>query len=119
MQSVTPGGPRFPRNASRFEVLRAADSTVVFARMEAEWVAPGMVGIAVDPAHRDVLVARLEVLSVEGPMATALITGQTTMVDSAHVVLLLPPVQPMWRNKMFLRGVATGAIGVIAAVIVF
>jgi hypothetical protein len=102
---------RMPRNAARFEIRATDDSTVTFARDEARWIAAGQEGIAVDPLRRDVLVARLRVLTVapDGDVR-ALVTGQTTRVTDAHVVLLAVPEAPLWRRRTFWLGAAGGGV---------
>jgi hypothetical protein len=107
---------RYPRNASRFDLRPASDTTVRFAPAESRWVRVGLEGIAVDPAQGDALVARFRVLAVDADSATALVTGQTTRLASGHVALLLPPAKRPWRDRAFWWGVAsaTGTMALVA-----
>ncbi len=100
---------RYPRNASRFELRALSDSTVAFTPAEATWVRSGMLGIAVDPAQGDALVARLRITSVQGDSAIAIVTGQTTRISEGQVMLLVPPTPHWWRQRLFWYGAATGA----------
>lgn len=106
---------RAQESAYRFEITAVGDSTFDFHVGSASWVHRGMRGVAVDPRRRDVLVARFTVLDVSGGEATALVTGQTTRVDPAHVALLTRPTPPWWRRGTFWAGLFTG--GVIGAVL--
>jgi hypothetical protein len=103
---------RYPRNAFRFELRALSDSTVAFTPAEATWVRSGMVGIAVDPAQGDALVARLRIMSVYGDSAVAVVTGQTTRVSAGQVILLVPPKTVWWRQRAFWYGAASGAVAV-------
>lgn len=100
----------------RFEVTAVGDTTLAFRRGTERWLKPGLLGIAVDPRKRDVLVARLRVLQVDrAGLVTALVTGQTTAVTTDHVVLL-DEVRPAWyRRRAFWGGMLLGAaLGVTA-----
>ncbi len=101
---------RFPRDAARFEVQPVNDSTIAFATAEARWVQTGMIGVAVDPARGDALVGRLRVLEVRDGRAEALVTGQITRLASGHVLLLVAPHPPWWRQRSFWLGVLTGTL---------
>lgn len=100
---------RYPRNASRFELRALSDSTVAFTPAEATWVRSGMLGIAVDPAQGDALVARLRITDVLGDSAIAIVTGQTTRISEGQVMLLVPPTPRWWRQRVFWYGAAAGA----------
>lgn len=108
---------RAQASATRFEIVAVGDTTFTFRVGEPQdWVRRGMSGIAVDPRRRDVLIARFRVTSVRGDSATALITGQTTVVETEHVALLTRPETPWYRRRSFWIGlVAGGAIGVLAS----
>jgi hypothetical protein len=112
---------RIPRNASRFEIESVDDSTARFKPREAEWVQQGMTAYVVDPMNRDVMVARLRIVSVWNEMAVGVVTSQTTRVTTQHVVLLTEPSIPWWRSQRFWFGTVLGvflgaaAAGVIAA----
>src|SRR5574340_1090308 len=103
--------PRLPAQgaAFRFAVEQAGDSTVSFAVEGEGWVRPGLRGIAVDPRRHDALVARLEVLSVAGGRAVALITGQTTRLTPEFAVVFRRPPKPFFRQAVFWVGIAVGA----------
>jgi hypothetical protein len=93
-----------------------SDSTLSFAAEDARWVKTGQLGIAVDPARSDALVAKLRVTSVRDGRAEALVTGQTTRVASGHVVLLVRPSVPWWRQRLYWIGTMSGAalVGTLA-----
>jgi hypothetical protein len=100
----------------RFEVTAVGDTTLAFKRGTERWLKPGLLGIAVDPRKRDVLVARLRVLRVErSGEVTALVTGQTTAVTTDHVVLMQEVSPPWYRRRAFWGGMLLGtALGVTA-----
>jgi hypothetical protein len=111
------------RPMARRYIAGVGDSTFVFPVRELEWVRPGMVGRAVDPARRDTLVAMFRVLDVFGGLATALVTGQTTDITTDHVALLeyptpAPPRRTRWyRLRSFWVGLLLGGgIGAATAV---
>lgn len=101
--------------AFRFEIEVTSDSTFTFTAGRNGWVKRGLRGIAVDPRRRDALVARFEVMSVEQGKASALVTGQTTGLETDHVALLQRPGIPWYQRSVFWAGTAIGAI--IGAVI--
>lgn len=109
-----------PANAQlkgvRFEVVDVGDTTLAFNTGTERWVRRGERGIAVDPRRRDVLVARLRVLSVDSAgTATALITGQTTALSTDHVVIVQEPRRSWYRTKSFWGGMVAGlAFGIVA-----
>lgn len=110
---------RIPRDAARFEIEVVDDTSARFKPREALWVQPGMTAYAVDPIHRDVLVARMRVVSVWNETAVAVVTSQVTRVTTQHVVLLIPPVVPWWKSRRFWVGTLLGALlgGTAVAVI--
>lgn len=120
---TTPPAPftRLPRDAARFEIDVVDDTSARFKPREARWVQPGLTAYAVDPMHRDVLVARMRIVSVWNETAVAVVTSQVTRVTTQHVVLLVPPAVPWWRSRRFWLGTLLGALvggaaaGVIAA----
>jgi len=102
-----------PPNAddrARFEILSVGDSTFTFAVGGRRWVTAHARGDAVDPRRRNALVARFEVMSVSGGVATALITGELTRVTTAHVALLDAPREAFYRKGSFWGGVVAGVV---------
>ena len=99
------------RRAERFYVDSVADSTFAF-RIGAgdDWVRVGAMGIAVDPARRDALVAQFRIVSVWGNRATALVTGQTTFVTVDHIALLDRPPRRFYREGTFWSGTLLGVL---------
>ena len=94
----------------RFEVTAVGDTTVGFRAGTERWIRRGQSGIAVDPRKRDVLVARLRVVSVDRSGAvTAVVTGQTTAVTTDHVVLLQETGVAWYRRRAFWGGLLLGA----------
>jgi hypothetical protein len=76
-----------------------------------------MYGIAVDPARRDALVARLYVLARAADTTVALVTGQTTRMSAEYVAIFRRPTTPMLRQQSFWGGLAAGiAVGLGAAI---
>ncbi|MEO6446258.1 MAG: hypothetical protein ABIZ91_19840 [Gemmatimonadaceae bacterium] len=100
----------------RFEIKSVGDTTVAFDAGSERWLRGGIHGIAVDPRKRDVLVAQLRVLQVDGDgRVTAVVTGQTTSVTNEHVVVMQEPGRPWFRRKTFWSGLALGAaLGAVA-----
>ncbi|HUO51085.1 MAG TPA: hypothetical protein VMT93_01080 [Gemmatimonadaceae bacterium] len=88
---LAPRAAQAQQGAWRFEITAVGDSTISFHVSDAPWVRVGLAGIAVDPSRRDALVARFSVIRVEGALATAVVTGQTTRVSTADVALLVAP----------------------------
>ncbi len=107
---------RFPRDAARFALLPVTDSTVSFLPAEARWVRTGAEGVAVDPARGDALIARVRVMAISDTAAVALVTGQTSRIDAGHVLLLIQPNVPWWRERTFWWGVLSGVTSVGAFV---
>ena len=95
---------------TRFTVTSVGDSTVNFPIGKNKWVAPGRTGIVVDPKRQDVLIARISVLSVTGGSARALITGQTTTVESGYVAVLEQPPTKFYSGRSFWLGAGLGAV---------
>lgn len=110
---------RFPRDAARFTLLPLTDSTVSFQPAEAAWVRTGAEGVAVDPARGDALIARVRVMTVSDTAAVALVTGQTSRIDASHVLLLVPPPVPLWRERTFWWGVLSGVASVATFIALF
>jgi hypothetical protein len=96
--------------ATRFEVAGVGDSTVTFRLGRADWVRPGLSGVAVDPRRRDVLVARLRVLAVTRDTAVALVTGQTMPIVPEHVVVIKRPPVRFFRSTAFWAGLVGGVV---------
>ena len=110
---------RIPRDAARFEIEVVDDTTIRFKPHEALWVKVGQQAYAVDPLNRDVLVARLRIVSVWNETAVAVISSQVTRVTTRHVVLMTAPPVPWWKARRFWIGfvwgsVFGGALGVLA-----
>jgi len=97
-------------SATRFEVTGVGDSTVTFRLGRADWVRPGLRGVAVDPRRRDVLVARLRVLAVTRDSAVALVTGQTMPIVPEHVVVIARPQVRFFRSTAFWAGLVGGVV---------
>jgi hypothetical protein len=111
---VRPSGGEGDR---RFQLVAADDSTVSFLAPREPWVREGMYGIAVDPARRDALVARLYVLARSADTTVALVTGQTTRMSAEYVAIFRRPTTPMLRQQSFWGGLAAGiAVGLGAAI---
>lgn len=108
---------RAQASATRFEIVEVGDTTFTLRLGgHGDWVRDGQLGIVVDPRRRDVLIARFRVTRVRGDLATALITGQTTVVDTEHAALLTRPERPWYRKRTFWVGLLLGgAIGVVAS----
>ncbi|MGH7649890.1 MAG: hypothetical protein ACREND_17395 [Gemmatimonadaceae bacterium] len=102
--------------AFRFDIVNATDSTITIPTERVSWVKAGTRGIAVDPRDHDAMVARFQVVRVDGGEATALITGQTTRVTTDHVAVIERPHVPWFKRGIFWIGAAVGAaIGVVAS----
>lgn len=105
---------RIPRDAARFSILSTTDSTVVFRALEAKWLRVGMRGHAVDPTQRDALIARLTIQRMDTSGVFAVINGRVSQVSTTHVVLMVKPTLPWWKDLRFWygagAGVATGAL---------
>ena len=107
--AATPGRGRAQESAVRFEITDAQDTTFSFPVGRHLWVMPGQRGIVVDPRRRDVLVARFRVVSVENGVASAVVTGQTTAISTAHAALLELPRAAWWKHGTFWAGLLLGA----------
>ena len=107
--------PRVPRDAARFEIDTADDSTATFRPAEARWLRTGMYAYAVDPKNRDALIARLQLQTDDGIQITALVTSQVKRVNTTHVLLIPRPFVPWYRAPRFWLGaVLGGMLGVTA-----
>lgn len=73
-----------------------------------------MRGHAVDPTQRDALIARLTIQRVDTAGVFAIINGRVSQVSTTHVVLMVKPALPWWKDLRFWygagAGVATGAL---------
>ena len=94
----------------RFDVASVADTTFTFATVGARWVSPGQVGLAVDPAHRDALIARIRVSSVDSGVATGVVMSQTARVTTSHVVLLSQPKRRFYAQPWFWGAALAGGV---------
>jgi hypothetical protein len=93
----------------RFAVSTVRDSLVEFPQGSARWVKRGKLGIAVDPARRDAMIARLRITNVGGGTVTAIVTAQSQPLSTDHVVILDEP-PPAWYRRMALwAGFGIGA----------
>ncbi len=99
-----------PRDAARFSISAADDSTVTFRPVEARWIRVGMRGHAVDPLQRDALIARLTIVRADTTAIVAQITGQVSRVTASHVVLLVRPSKPWWKDRRFWVGTGAGTM---------
>jgi hypothetical protein len=109
---------RIPRDAARFEIESVDDSTARFRPFEATWLRPGMQIYAVDPAHRDALVARLRITRADSGRLVALVTAQVTRLTTDHFLLAVRPAVPWYRTRRFWWGaVSGGVVGATAATI--
>jgi hypothetical protein len=100
---------------ARFDVTTVDDTTFTFATTGVGWVKRGQRGLVVDPAHGDELIAQFRVSKVGHARATAVVTGQTARLTTAHVALLQERRAPFFRRAWFWIGVAIGgAIGYVA-----
>jgi hypothetical protein len=117
-ETAPTAAPVIVDDRARFEILSVGDSTFTFAVGSRHWVAPHARGDAVDPRRRNALVARFEVTSVSGGVATALIIGETTRLNTTHVALLDAPREAFYRKGSFWGGVLAGVVagaGITAA----
>jgi hypothetical protein len=104
-----------PATATRFEITEVQDSTFTIAVRGVPWVGAGMTGIVVDPAKRDVLVARYRIVRRGAADATALVTGQTTKVTIDQAALLQAPAVRTSSKKAFWSGWGVGfLLGAVA-----
>lgn len=94
----------------RFEITQVGDTTFRFPQGRAGWVRPEMMGIAVDPRRRDILVARFRVARIDSGLVTAVITGQTTRVATDHIAVLAEPPKPWWKGVTFWGGTVFGIV---------
>ncbi len=116
---LVPVLPRIPRDAARFEIDAVDDSTAKFRVFESRWMRAGLFAYAVDPMHRDALVARLTIIRRDSTTATALVTSQVARVTTDHFLLVPPPRTAWWlSNRFWLGALVGGAIGAGAAAIV-
>ena len=108
--AIAPASVRAQETAVRFTVTQVGDTTFSFRVGDQAWVRQGLRGIVVDPRQQDVLVARFRVTRVANGQASAVITGQTTNVTTAHSVLLEIPATPWYKERLFWLGTAAGAV---------
>lgn len=101
---------RVPRDVARFEIDSVTDSTAIFRVQEARWVRAGLTGYAVDPRQRDALVARVTVVSANGPFAVVQVTSQVALVKPEQVLLILRPEEHWWQRRGFRFGLGAGAL---------
>ena len=98
----------------RFDLATVGDSTVKFSIGNAHWVKHSVVGLVVDPAHEDELIAKFRVVRVERDTAIAVITGQTARLTSSYVAVLSQPAVPIYKKVWFWGAfVAGGVLGFI------
>ena len=103
------------RDAARFAIAAATDSTVTFRSVEVRWLRPGMRGHVVDPLQRDALIARLTIQRVDTSGTIASIAGGVSPVALTYVVLFERPTVAWWRDKRFWMGAGAGAVtGIVA-----
>lgn len=98
------------RDAARFAVTAANDSTVSFKQAEVRWFRPGLRGYVVDPMQRDALVARVTVKRLDSITTIANIDGAVGPVALTHLVLFEQPATAWWRAKRFWLGAGIGAV---------
>ena len=101
---------RIPRDAARFEIDAVDDSTATFSVFESLWLRAGLSTYAVDPVHRDALVARLTILRRDSMTATALVTSQMARVATDHFLLVPLPPTPWWGTKRLWIGTLVGSV---------
>jgi hypothetical protein len=106
LAALVPSASHAQSTGARFEIREVGDSTISFTTGRADWVRPGLRGLALDPAQRDVLVARFEVVQVREGAALALITGATRPITLADVAVLPEPTRSITRHRGF-----WGAVG--------
>jgi hypothetical protein len=106
---------RAQQGAYRFEITAVGDSTIAFRVPDASWMKPGLKGIAVDPTRHDALIARFTVLRVEGQLATAVITGQTSKVSTAYVALVEPTGKHWYQQPAVW---IAGGVGIVAGILI-
>lgn len=102
--------------SARFDIDSVGDSTVTFAVGNARWVRAGQTGLAVEPRRHDELIARLKVLQVSKGTGIAVITGQTSRVETGQVVLIRRPAPPFYAVGLFWIGTAIGAAITLIAI---
>lgn len=103
------------RDAARFAVAAATDTSVTFRAAEVRWLRTGMRGYVVDPGSRDALVARLTIQKLDTGVVFAAIVGGVSPVAATHVVLVEKPAVAWWRDKRFWFGTGAGLVTGIAA----
>ena len=108
--ALAAGPTRAQDLSQRFSIADASDTTFTFAVGRTRWVKPRQRGVAVDARERDALVARFQVTSVSGGMATAMITGQTRRVTPDHTVIMQRPPERWYRNPRFWAGAVVGLV---------
>jgi hypothetical protein len=109
-QAPVVGAAPVADDRARFEILSVGDSTFSFAVGPRQWVKAHVRGDAVDPRRRNAIVARFEVMTVSAGVATALITGETTRLTTAHVALIDVPHEAFYRKGTFWGGALAGLV---------
>ena len=97
-------------DCSRTPVASVKDTTFTFSIENRTDVKEGSSGTVLDPRRRDALVATFRVARVERGVATAIVTGQTTDVATAHVVVLDQKPTSTVRSGKFWGGLLVGLL---------
>ena len=103
-------GVQAQESSVRFEITGVADSTFSFMVGRHDWLRAGQRGIVVDPRRRDALVARFRIQRVQGGLATAVVTGQTTALSREHAALVEQPAPAFFRQPTFWIGLVVGGL---------
>jgi len=101
-------------NYWRFDITTVNDTTFTFATGAVRWVNPSQVGLVVDPAHGDELIAKFRVVRTGHITATAVVTGQTARLAATDIALITEPRRPFYVRPIFWIGlVVGGAVGFV------